>query len=151
MHSDPNYNSARPRTGGDVDIRKKVLRSRRKSLVVINLRLVDISTRYRDIKSPDEPSASRKVSFRLTMFGNHPCFFLVGWRRGCIINKPYSLNAEEWKSTLLGVILGISSFWSGNPLSQNSGIHSKVVVWITLLRVDSTILSVDFHSKRSDL
>ena len=55
--------------------------------------------------------------------------------------------------------------WSGNPLfcesysgslrfgveihSQSSGIHSKVVVWIILLRVDSTILSVDFHSKRS--
>ena len=31
--------------------------------------------------------------------------------------------------------------------SQNSGIHSKVVVWITLWRVDSAILSVDFHSK----
>ena len=31
----------------------------------------------------------------------------------------YSLNAVEWKSTLLGVILGITSFiWSGNPLSK---------------------------------
>ena len=32
--------------------------------------------------------------------------------------RPYSLNAAEWKSTLLGVILGITSFWSGNPLSK---------------------------------
>ena len=39
----------------------------------------------------------------------------------------YSLNAVEWKSTLLGVILGITSF--GVEIhSQNSGIHSKVVV-----------------------
>ena len=28
------------------------------------------------------------------------------------------VNAEEWKSTLLGVILRITSFWSGNPLSK---------------------------------
>ena len=28
-------------------------------------------------------------------------------------------------------------------MCKNSGIHSKVVVWITLLRVDPTILSVD--------
>ena len=56
---------------------------------------------------------------------------------------PNSLNAMEWKSTLLGVILGITSF--GVEIhSQNSGIHSKVVVWITLLRVNSTSLSVDF-------
>ena len=30
----------------------------------------------------------------------------------------YSLNVVEWKSTLLGVILGITSFWNGNPLSK---------------------------------
>ena len=36
-----------------------------------------------------------------------------------------------------------------NPLPNYGGLYSKVVVWITLLslRVDSTILSVDFHSK----
>ena len=27
------------------------------------------------------------------------------------------------------------------------GIHFKIAVWITLLRVDSTILCVDFYSK----
>ena len=38
----------------------------------------------------------------------------------------YSLNAVEWKSTLLGVILGSLRF--GVEIhSQNSGIHSKVV------------------------
>ena len=58
----------------------------------------------------------------------------------------YSLNAVEWKSTLFGVLLG-SLHLELNPLPNYSGIHSKVVVWITLLRVDSTILSVDFHSK----
>ena len=31
---------------------------------------------------------------------------------------------QEWKSTLLGVILGITSFWSGSR-SQNNGIHSQ--------------------------
>ena len=46
----------------------------------------------------------------------------------------------------LGVILG-SLHFGVEIHSQNSGIHSKVVVWITLLRVDSTILSMDFHSK----
>ena len=35
----------------------------------------------------------------------------------------YSLNVQEWKSTLLGVILGINSF--GVEIdAQNSGIHS---------------------------
>ena len=39
----------------------------------------------------------------------------------------YSLNAVEWKSNLLGVILGSLRF--GVEIhSQNSGIHSKVVV-----------------------
>ena len=58
----------------------------------------------------------------------------------------YSLNAVEWKSTLFIVILGITSF--GVESTPNySGIHSKAAVWITLLRVDSTILSVDFHSR----
>ena len=43
------------------------------------------------------------------------------------LETSYSLNAVEWKSTLLGVILGIASF--GVEIhSQNSGIHSKVVV-----------------------
>ena len=52
--------------------------------------------------------------------------------------------------------------WSGNPLflqslgipsigvesnPNHSGSHYNIVVWITLLRVDSTILSLDFHSK----
>ena len=50
----------------------------------------------------------------------------------------FSLNAVEWKSTIFGVILGITSF----------GVESTPrVVWITLLRVDSTDLRVDFHSK----
>ena len=61
----------------------------------------------------------------------------------------YSLNAVQWESTLLGVILGSLCF--GVEIhSQTSEIHSKVVVWMTLLRVDSTILSMDFHSKWSD-
>ena len=39
---------------------------------------------------------------------------------------PYSLNAVEWKSTLLGVLLGLLHF--GVEIhAQNSGIHSKVV------------------------
>ena len=68
-----------------------------------------------------------------------------------------SINVQEWKSTLLGVILGITSIWSENPLS-NSEIHSQIVKstlkivnqtttfewWIPVF---STILSVDFHSK----
>ena len=33
-------------------------------------------------------------------------------------SMPYSLNVQEWKSTLLGVILGITSFWSANPCSK---------------------------------
>ena len=39
----------------------------------------------------------------------------------------HSLNAVKWKSTLLAVILGITSFGVEIHL-QNSGIHSKVVV-----------------------
>ena len=51
-----------------------------------------------------------------------------------ITGSMYSPNAVEWKSTLLGVILGITSF--GVEIhSQNSGIHSKVVVWITLFEI----------------
>ena len=33
-----------------------------------------------------------------------------------LAGESYSLNTVEWKSTLLGVILGITSFWIGNPL-----------------------------------
>ena len=36
----------------------------------------------------------------------------------------YSLNVKEWKSTLLGFVLGITSF--GVEIhAQNSGIHSQ--------------------------
>ena len=61
----------------------------------------------------------------------------------------YSLNVQEWKSTLLGVILGITSF--GVEIhAQNSGIHSQKSDSNQYIGVDSTILRVDFHSKRSD-
>ena len=49
----------------------------------------------------------------------------------------------EWKSTLFGVILGITSI----GVESTPKLKWKVVFWISLLRVDSTILSVDFHSK----
>ena len=54
----------------------------------------------------------------------------------------YSLNVHEWKSTLLGVILGITSF--------GVEIHSQKSDSNHYFGVDSTILRVDFHSKRSD-
>ena len=61
----------------------------------------------------------------------------------------YSLNVQEWKSTLLGVILGITSF--GVEIhAQNIGIHSQKSDPNHYFGVDSTILRVDFHSKRSD-
>ena len=59
----------------------------------------------------------------------------------------YSLNVQEWKSTLLGVILGITSF--GVEIhAQNSGIHKE---WFKpLLWSGFYYFRVDFHSKRSD-
>ena len=63
----------------------------------------------------------------------------------------FSLNGQEWKSTLLGFILGITSF--GVEIhrdAQNSGIHSQKSDSNHYFGVDSTILRVDFHSKRSD-
>ena len=63
-----------------------------------------------------------------------------------ILNIMYSLNVQEWKSTLLGVILGITLF--GVEIhTQNSGIHSKKSDSSHYFGVDSTILRVDFHSK----
>ena len=41
---------------------------------------------------------------------------------------PYSLNAVEWKSTLFGVMLGITSFGVDDVLPNYSGIRSEVVV-----------------------
>ena len=55
----------------------------------------------------------------------------------------YSLNTVEWKSILLGVILGITSF--GVEIhSQDSGIYSKGVVWFTLLKENSSYFERGF-------
>ena len=55
---------------------------------------------------------------------------------------PYALNVQEWKSTLLRVILGITSF--GVEIhAQNSGIHSQKSDSNHYFGVDSTILRVD--------
>ena len=63
--------------------------------------------------------------------------------------KSPSRNIQEWKSTLLGVMIGIISF--GVEIhAQNSGIHSQKSDSNHYFGVDSTILRVDFHSKRSD-
>ena len=64
-----------------------------------------------------------------------------------VIQNLYSLNVQEWKSTLVGVILGSLCF--GVEIhAQNSGIHSQKSDSNHYFGVDSTILSVDFHSKR---
>ena len=61
----------------------------------------------------------------------------------------YSLNVQEWKSTLLGVILGITSFGVEIHI-QNSGIYSQKSDSNHYFGLDSTILRVNFHGKRSD-
>ena len=59
----------------------------------------------------------------------------------------YSLNVQEWKSTLLGVILGITSF--GVEIhAQISGIHSQKSDSNHYFGVDSTILRVTGVSKK---
>ena len=47
----------------------------------------------------------------------------------------------------LGILESYHLILELNPLPNYSGIDTKVVAWIILLRVDSTILSVDFHSE----
>ena len=56
----------------------------------------------------------------------------------------YSLYVQEWKSTLFGIILGITSF--GVEIhTQNSGIHSQKSDSNHYFGLDSTISRVDFH------
>ena len=65
------------------------------------------------------------------------------------VTPSISLNVQEWNCTLLGVILGITSF-GVDIYAQNSGIHSQKSDSDHYFGVDSTILRVDFHSKWND-
>ena len=62
------------------------------------------------------------------------------------VTPSISLNVQEWSCTLLGVILGITSF-GVDIYAKNSGIHSQKSDSDHYFGVDSTILRVDFHSK----
>ena len=61
--------------------------------------------------------------------------------------KMYKFNLSGVKSTLWESYKGSLNHLELNPLLNYRGIHTKVVVWITHLGVDSTLLRVDFHSK----
>ena len=74
-----------------------------------------------------------------------------------MILLPTTLSKRDYLSTcsgveihsIIGVVLGITSF--GVEIhAQNSGIHSQKSDLNHYFGVDSTILRVDFHSKRSD-
>ena len=67
-----------------------------------------------------------------------------------VILIAYSLNVQEWKSTLLGVILGIIRF--GVEIhAQNSDIHSQKSDSNHYFGVDSTIYNLGMDSTPNEV
>ena len=63
-------------------------------------------------------SCSQQISWFLSLI-------IIGNDEFCLNKMKYSLNVQEWKSTLLGVIIRDHFVWSGNPHSKQWNPLSK--------------------------
>ena len=80
----------------------------------------------------------------LTNLSHHFAHFLSLFL--CVILNSTSISARVEIHSFRSHIR-ITSFWSGNPRSKSSGIHSQKSDSNHYFGVDSTILSMDIHSK----